>query len=159
MIGARVVAIDDCVIAEARRSTIDLEPHPGAGVLAVRIARNLCFRGRLNFVAAHGKGPVDWVTVMGNRLEGMALGIDVEDKDGGRRKNWRVLDNTSTLPSGSPRGSTMRFKRVDSVTVRDNTQPMKPNREMYLVGIDDCTDVTVADNELGPNAAGQVKNL
>jgi len=155
-----VVAIDDNGVAEARRSSIDLEPHPGGtGVLAVRIARNKCYRGRLNFVAAHGQGPVSWVTVTGNRLEGMALGIDVEDRAGGRRQNWTVLDNTSTLPSGNPRGSTMRFRRVDGVVVRGNTQPMKPNRSMFLAGLDDVTAAIVEDNELGPNAAGQWKNL
>ena len=89
----------------------------------------------------------------------MTLSMSVDDGTDGRRKNWRVLDNTSDLAAGSANGAVMRFKRVDSVTVRDNTQPMGKRRNMYLVGIDDCTDITVMDNELGPNAAGQWKYL
>jgi len=70
-----------------------------------------------------------------------------------------VLDNTSTLNSGNPQAATMKFKRVDGLTVRGNVQPMKPNRGMHLVGVSDCTDVVVDQNELGTNAIGQLKNL
>lgn len=154
---ARNVVIESSSITEAKRSTFDFEPgrNAGASVDHVTIRNNRVSRGALLFVAAEGHGPVDNITIEGNRLTGMTLSIAMEDLDGGVRRSWRVLNNTGDLLSGHPDGATMRFRRIIGLVVQGNHQAMKPDRDMYGVGVIDSCNVSVTANSF-PNSAGQV---
>lgn len=144
--GAHNVTIETSLIAEAKRASIDLEPGNGAGssIDRVTIRNNQVRSGGLFFVAANGHGPVNNITVEGNRLTGMTMGMDVNDRDGGRRSGWRVTSNSADLPSGGI--ATMRFTRIDGLTVTGNVQPMKPYRNMVGVLTTDSCNVVVSNN-------------
>ena len=112
---------------------------------------------------AHGRGPIDHITVQGNQLTGLALSIQVLDLDGGRRSDWRVLDNTSDYGAGNPSLAVMSFDRVDGLWVQRNRQPMSlrgapggPAPLMYLMKANDCTDLHV-DGNVVVNGAGELQ--
>lgn len=153
----RNVVVETSSISEAKRSTFDFEPgrDAGASVEHVTIRNNQVSLGPLLFVAAEGHGPVDHITIQGNRLSGMTANIAMEDLDGGVRYDWKVLDNTGDLLSGNPHGATMRFRRIVGLVVQGNTQTMKPDRNMYGVGTIDSCSVSVSGNSF-PNGVGQV---
>lgn len=160
---ARNVTIESSTITEAKRASFDLEPGymTGDSIYNVTIRNNQVSGGRLLFVAAAGHQPINDVTIQGNTLSGMAMGIYVNDAAGGRRSNWKVLDNTSDTGAGGK--ALMNFIRVDGVTVTGNTQPMKfysnkwyeqnPDR-MVGVGVlaDSSCQVSVWGNDF-PNAS------
>ena len=156
--GARNVIVETSIITEAKRSTFDFEPGSGAEsfVEHVTIRNNAISNGGLSFVSAEGHGPVDHITIRGNRLWGMPLSITMEDLDGGLRRDWKVFDNTSDLPAGGAQGATMRFVRLDGLEVRGNVQPMKPDRDMYLVGATNSCNLSVSGNTI-PNGVGELK--
>ncbi|MFP5255285.1 MAG: right-handed parallel beta-helix repeat-containing protein [Acidimicrobiia bacterium] len=155
---ARNVVVEHSTISEAKRSTFDFEPGRGAGlsVSHVTIRGNRVERGPLLFVAAEGHGPVDHVTIEGNQLTGMTMGIAMEDLDGGVRRDWKVLDNTADMRSGNPHGATMRFVRIDGLVVRGNHQPMKPDRNMVGVGATSSCNLSVHSNTF-PDSVGQLR--
>ena len=68
-----------------------------------------------------------------------------------------MFDNTATSPRGSPDGATMRFVRIVGLEVRGNVQPMKPDRDMYLVGVTNGCNVSVSGNTI-PNGVGELKS-
>jgi hypothetical protein len=155
---ARNVVVETSSITEPKRSMFDFEPGRGAGMSVdhVTIRNNRLSNGPLLFVAAEGHGPVDQVTIQGNRLTGMTLNIAMEDLDGGQRRDWRVLDNTGDLLSGNPHGATMRFVRINGLEVRGNHQAMKPDRDMVGVGAINSCGLTVSGNTF-PNSVGQLR--
>ncbi|MET0903099.1 MAG: right-handed parallel beta-helix repeat-containing protein [Acidimicrobiales bacterium] len=156
--GARNVLVETSIIIEAKRSTFDLEPGAGAAstVENVIIRNNVISNGALSFVSAEGHGPVDHITIQGNQVLGMPLSITVEDLDAGLRQDWKVLDNTSNLPAGGAEGATMRFVLIDGLEVHGNLQPMKPDREMYLVGATNSCNLSVSGNTI-PNGVGELR--
>ncbi len=166
MTRASRVVVEQSTLSQVRRSTFDLEPEgDAASVDNVILRNNRIMGGRLNFVAAHGKGPIDHITVQANRLSGQALSVTVFDIDGGRRSDWQVLDNSSDYGAGNPSLAVMSFTRVDGVRVQRNRQVMSlrggtggPQPLMYLVRTSDTTGVVVDGNtviqgagELQPN--------
>jgi hypothetical protein len=155
---ANAVAVTGTTITEPKRSMFDFEPGRDAGnsLTNVLISGNTLSKGPLLFVAAEGHGGVDHVTIQDNRLTDMNLGVALEDLDGGVRYDWKILDNTANYVSGNPYGATMRFWRIDGLVVTGNYQPMKPDRDMVLVGATDSCGVTVAGNTL-PNSVAQFR--
>lgn len=155
---ARHVLIERNRFDDMRRATFDLEPG-GAdhGVEHVTIRDNDIGRGRLLFIAAAGKGPVDHISIVGNRLRGQAMQIQVNDTEGRLRRGWRVLENHSDLPFGAPHGAAMRFTRVDGIEVRGNHQPFKPGREMFGVSTERSCNLRLGGN-VYPHAVGQSRS-
>jgi hypothetical protein len=159
LIGARDVVIESNTITGARRSTFDFEPLAvDAGVEDVMIRNNRIGPGRLLFVAAEGTGPVDDVTIEGNRLTGLLLGIEMQDLQGGTRRNWRVVGNVGDLVSGNPHGAALRFHRVDGLEVRGNYQRFDPRRDMTGVRAYGSCNVVIAGNDFpGTTEQGSVE--
>ena len=153
---ARNVLIEGNRLRDMRRATFDLEPGrtDGWGADNVTIRNNDIGIGRLNFVAAAGRGPLSNITVEGNRLHGQALQFYVIDKDGGVRRNWRVLNNTSDLEFANPSQAVMQFWKVDGLEVRGNRQPMKSRFVMYGVRAVDSCNLSLNGNDY-PNARAQ----
>jgi hypothetical protein len=127
----RHVLIEHNDIRDTRRATIDLEPNTRSwGAEHVTIANNTVGAGRLMFIAAHGQGPVNHVTVTRNNLFGHLLNIDVVAPEGTRRTNWVITGNRSDKPA---RQRTIRLGGVDDVVVRDNKQRVTKPGEPAIV--------------------------
>lgn len=156
VIAARNVLISNNIITETRRSTIDFEPLSldDWGAEDVVIQDNLIGPGRLNFIAAHGKGPVNRITVANNTLVGRGLSITVQPETAGRRHGWHILNNTSDTSIGNPGGAAMSFERIDDLVVRGNTQPLDHGRNMVMAKALDSCDVAISGNHI-PGGVGQ----
>lgn len=151
----RNVVVENNVFTDLRRATFDFEPGGGVyGVENVVVRNNQIGPGRLNFIAAAGHGPVNNITIAGNQLSGQALQVFLIDKSGGRRSNWKILNNTSDLTVNNPHKSVMRIWRVDGLEIRGNYQRFSKDAGMYLASVDSSCDVEVSGNHL-PNAVGQ----
>ena len=100
---------------------------------------------------------MDHITIQGNRLSGMTLSITMEDLDGGVRRDWKVLDNTGDLLRAGPRAPPCGSSGSSGLTVSGNIQPMKPDRDMYGVGVTYSCTVSVSGNSF-PNGVGQLKS-
>lgn len=145
----RDVVIERNAITETRRATIDLEPNgPSWGAEGIHILDNDVGPGRLLFVAAAGRGPVDEVVVARNRLRGHILNVTVEPPDADRRRQFWVVDNTSDEPATRP---PLRFTRVDGVVVTGNRQPMVRPGEP-AVAVEAVCGLVVAGNDLAPGS-------
>jgi len=112
----------------------------------VNIRNNDIGPGRLKFVASAGTGPVNNVTVQGNRLRGQAMQITVIDLYGGMRHNWKVLDNVSNLTFNAPHQSAMRFYRINGLVVRGNTQPFTKGIVMYGAAVENSCNLALSGN-------------
>jgi hypothetical protein len=145
----RDVVIERNVINDVRRATIDLEPNGATwGAENIHVLENAIGPGRLLFVAAAGRGPVDQVVVARNRLRGHILNVIVEPPAGDRRTGFWVIDNTSdTAATRSP----MRFTSVDGLVVSGNTQAVTREGEGAVAAVDTC-GAAVADNDVRPGS-------
>jgi hypothetical protein len=153
--GARDVLIESSTFSDVRLSTFDFEPlAPGAGAGRVTIRNNQVGPGRSLFVAAEGYGPVNDITIQGNRLRGQAISVRMQDLGGGTRHNWRILGNIGDIVSGNPYGAVMRFFRVDGLEVRGNHQRFDPRRGMVGITASSACNVVVTGNDF-PGSTGQ----
>lgn len=127
------VVIEGNYLSHLGRSAIDLEPATSAwSVHRVRIANNRVGYARGFFLAALGKGPVNDIIIERNYVFGDPLAIYVNDTAGGRRANWRVVNNVSSRVWGSPQAM-MRFYRVDGVEVSGNSAPIATTQSGKVV--------------------------
>lgn len=146
----RDIVIERNTLSDTRRATFDLEPNSSkGGVERTFILDNEIGSGRLLFIASHGNGPVDDVTVSGNRLTGHALTIDVKAPPSARRHRFWVLDNSSSKGNGP---TPILFDNVDDVVVHNNIQPVTRVDEAG-VGLRDVCGATVTDNDFGAGIA------
>lgn len=154
MTEASHILIENSTLTDLRRATFDMEPESDAASIDdVTIRNNTIGGGRLNFVAAKGHGPIDDVTIQNNKLVGLALSVQVQDLDGGWRRNWRVIGNSSNLPAGNPQFAVMSFWKVDGIWVQGNTQQMAlregpggPGPRMYLAAVAASNNVNISGN-------------
>jgi hypothetical protein len=145
----RDVVIERNLISHTRRATVDLEPNsPAWGAENIHIVDNAIGPGRLLFVAAAGRGPVDQVVVARNQLRGHILNVVVEPPAGDRRTGFWVIGNTSDTPATA---SPMRFTDVDGLVVRGNTQAVTRAGEAAVAVVGAC-GVTVVDNDVEPGS-------
>jgi hypothetical protein len=144
----REIVFERNTIGDTRRATIDLEPNnTQGGAEDVFILDNTVGQGRLRFVASHGRGRVDDITISGNRLDGIALTVDVVAPGDTRRTGWWVGENSSTKESDR---TPLLFTRVDEVVVRNNIQPVEQRDGNAGAGLRDVCGATVEANEFGP---------
>jgi hypothetical protein len=148
MAGASNVTVQDSYIGEIGRTIIDLEPLAlAAGAQNILFTRNTFGPCRHLLMSSGGRGAnVDNVALIGNTLRGMQLQIQVKAADGSRRSGYRIINNRSDIPSGTPI-SPIRFSRVDGIEVRGNYQMIAEARGTIAVTACESTDVVVADNE------------
>jgi Right handed beta helix region len=147
VVAARDVVIERNWLTHMRRAAIDLEPTTQSwGADNIHILDNLVGPGRLLFVAAAGAGPVNWVVIARNSLQGRDLGVWVVPPEGDRRQRFWVVDNTSDTPSSVP---TLRFTRSDGVIVHGNTQPISGRGKAFVKAVDSC-DVAITGNDIAP---------
>lgn len=145
----RDVVIERNLISHTRRATVDLEPNsPAWGAQNIHIVDNAIGPGRLLFVAAAGRGPVDQVVVARNHLRGHILNLVVEPPVGDRRTGFWVIGNTSDTPATR---SPMRFTGVDGLVVTGNTQAVTRAGEAAVAVVGAC-GVTVVDNDVEPGS-------
>jgi hypothetical protein len=136
LVAATGVIIERNYFSDTRRATVDLEPNgPGQLVSQVFIINNTIGRGRLMFIASHGRGPVNDIVISGNQLHHHIMSTDVMSSPGQRRKNWIFTKNTSDTVSHN---RTIRFIVVDGVLVSGNKQPISGSAEgvdlIYVCG-------------------------
>jgi len=145
LVAATGVIIERNTFADTRRGTIDLEPNgPAQTVSDVYIMNNTIGRGRLMFIASHGKGPVNDIVITKNQLPKHLLAIEVMSPTGQRRKNWIVTNNTSDVVAHS---RPIRFIGIDGVLVRGNKQSISTSAEG--VKLQDVCGGTVKNNIFG----------
>jgi len=150
------VSIIECDLSDMRRTAIDLEPNTTKNIVQrVTIQRNHFGPNRLTWVSAGGKGHVNDILVSDNIVDAPA-NVYVKAGDGTRRSNWTLVNNTSTHNVGNPQGAAWKFTAVDGISAHGNNIMLQPNRNMYLIGVTDCTSVDVWGN-LTPGGIGQVK--
>jgi Right handed beta helix region len=147
MTAASDVVIEDNRFTDMRRATIDLEPNgPSGGANNIHVIDNQVGPGRLLFVAAAGSGPVDWVVIARNRLQGRALYVWIEPPEGNRRQRFWVVDNTTdTMAMDEP----VQFTRTDGAVVHGNRQPIEAPDA--LVRSTDSCGVAVTNNAIAPS--------
>jgi hypothetical protein len=145
--GAEDVRIERNYIGNIRRSSIDLEPFDTrGGIRRLLVSNNHFGPGRLTFIASKGAAaPIDDITIEGNRVTGDKLTVTVVAPVGSRRSRFRILNNTSDMPFGSPE-ALMNFVRVDSIEIRGNVQPLAPLRQMTAVLAKESCGIVVKDN-------------
>jgi hypothetical protein len=116
------VVIERNRIADTRRAVIDLEPNARSWKVSdVFVLDNAIGPGRLDFIASHGRGPVDDVMISRNVLTGHTMTIDVLPPVKQRRANWVVSSNTSDVPIHH---RAMRFAAIDGLLVQANRAPL-----------------------------------
>jgi Right handed beta helix region len=146
VVAARDVVIERNWITHMRRAAIDLEPTTQSwGADNIHILENLVGPGRLLFVAAAGAGPVNWVVIARNTLQGRDLGVWVVPPEGDRRQRFWVVDNTSDILAVK---QPLQFTRTDGVIVRGNRQPV--DERYALVESTDSCDVAITKNDIAP---------
>lgn len=143
----RRVTVRNNYIGAIRHSSIDLEPNGGAwGVDTVLVTDNTFGPGRLNFLAAHGTGQVDNVTVSNNQLIGRAMNSSIKGSTTYPRTNFVIENNTSASGYGNPSGGIISFNTANGVRVSNNTQPAESGRSMYLVSFTSTSGIVVKGN-------------
>jgi parallel beta-helix repeat protein len=139
-------------IHDIRRSTIDLEPettsatNPTASVDHVYIDDNTIGSGKLNFVAAHGTGPVNYVYIHKNYLYGHLLNID-ELAGLAPRSNWVITGNAA---GPTAQDSTITVDGVNGVYILDNRQDVNGGGSAALLR-NDCVSMRERSDALGAN--------
>jgi hypothetical protein len=147
VVAGRDVVIERNTFTDTRRATIDLEPNaPSWGADNIHILDNEVGPGRLLFVAAGGRGPVDRVVVARNVLRGHLLNFWVIPPEGERRQRFWVVDNASDTGAVRP---PLQFTRSDGVVVTGNRQPVTRPGEALVQAVDSC-DVSVTGNDTSP---------
>jgi hypothetical protein len=155
-IGARNVMVRNNTMTDLRRSTFDFEPYgPSEGASDITIENNKISHGRLMFVAATAKRPVENITIRNNRLSGEALQFLVNNLTLTPWKGWKVYGNTSDLRFSAPHGSVMRFTRVSDLSATGNTQPFK-GTDMVMANLNYTCGYHVSDNVI-PGAVAQYR--
>lgn len=144
IIAAAVVGVTAPDFDRMRRSVFDIEPDSNSdGAYAVvvdgagksRIGK--CHTGYL-FASKGSAGPVENILFRGLRLVGHDLNAQVVSPEGSRSKrNIRFEGNRTDQTSER---TPLRFTRVDGVTVKGNTIPMK--RGVPALATTDCTNVS-----------------
>jgi Right handed beta helix region len=147
VVAGRDVVIERNTITRMARAGVDLEPNsPAWGADNIHVLDNEVGPGRLLFVAAGGRGPVNRVVIARNTLRGRDLKFWVIAPEGQRRHWFWVVDNTSdTAAAGAP----LEFTRSDGVVVHGNRQPITGPGEALVKSVDSC-DVSVTDNDTAP---------
>jgi hypothetical protein len=144
--GGQNILIEANTFNDIRRSSIDLEPSTaGGGAVNVTIRSNTFGARRLTFVASLGAGAnVRNIVVEDNTLASpMTVIVGV---DGYRRGPFYIRNNRSTAGFGAD-APLMVFTNVDGVQVVGNYQSLSPNRSRMGVGVRNCTNVDVHDND------------
>lgn len=152
------VLIEGCDLADVRRTQIDLEPNLTTDrVERVTLRGNLFGTKRLTWFSCGGRGFVGDVLVEGNTMNCPAQ-VLVNSSDGTRRGPFTFTENVSTVGGGNPQGAFWKFTDVDGINVHNNTIILQPNRDMYLVGVTNCTGIDVSGNTV-PGGVGELKLL
>lgn len=150
--GATNVVVENNTITQIGRSVIDIEPPTGTGIVKnVKVVNNNIGRALLTFIAAYGRGQiVDDITVEGNTLTGgqqMTVLVKSDPKDlTKRRKNWKILNNTTDRVFGSP-AAPMRFTRVDNIEIKGNTNYIASSQGCLAVRLTDSTTAVIQSND------------
>ena len=142
------VTLDNNLLSQIRRTAFTLEPSgSGSSVAHVLITNNRIGVVRLGVVTGSGKGTVDHVAVVNNRLFGQPLTVRNTPPAGRRRQDWVVADNVSDTTLGSPHAVVWMI-RTDGVSITGNTQPLAANRHPKQLDVEltDCTQVVVQRN-------------
>ena len=150
--GVAVVAGHDIVLerntlSEIALNAFDIEPD-GVGFGARNVVvRDNTASGALNrsFFAAIGSGPVDSVTVSGNRLNGAGMYMAVVAPPGQRRSNITITRNSSDTGYHAANSAAQHFVRVDGLTVAHNTIPLT-GPSMALASVSESCNVNIWGN-------------
>jgi hypothetical protein len=141
------ITFDHNTISETRRATVDMEPSlPSWAAHNVTISNNEVGKGRGLFVANKGAplAPIDNVSIVNNHLTRKSLQILVGG-GAGYRNNYRVIGNTSDVHV-SGFGSSMSFRNVVGLEVRDNVQPTQFAHPLFGVGLWHASHVVISGN-------------
>lgn len=153
--GARVI---NNTLTDIRMVTFDMEPNGASnwGVEDVLIEGNRVGSTRLNFISAHGHGPVNNVTVNRNTLTGEQMNISVYPEPGTRRSGWTITGNTSDYVGHGTRGL-IAIERVDGLRVEGNYHALAASRDMPFVETWASCGLTVKGNTV-PGALMELRD-
>jgi hypothetical protein len=131
--------------------SVNIEPNGGVhGVRNVLVSANTFGTGRHWFFGAvgySGGGPVDGITVDGNRVIGKSLAVLVEPARGERWSNLSITNNASdTAEFYNGNLSVMDVRSVDGLTVSGNRQRAASSSQVLVAAADAC-GVAVSGNE------------
>jgi len=149
VVAGRGIVVRSTRFSRVARTVLDIEPNgAGFGARNVRFLDNVA-TGPLpgGFFSAIGRGPVDNVTIAGNRLSGAGMYMAVLAPPGQRRSNIRITRNASDTGYHAPGSAALDFEGVDGLTVARNDIPVS-GRNMALASVSRSCDVTIFGNAI-----------
>jgi hypothetical protein len=103
------------------------------------------------FFSAIGDGPVEDVTIAGNRLTGAGMYMAVMAPPGQRRTRFRIAHNRSDTPYHAPGSAALDFERVDGLTVARNAIAVS-GQGVALASVLESCDVAIYGNRVSHGA-------
>jgi len=149
--------LEDNELRNVSRTCFDIEPGTTSGrYIGSMVVRRNSIYGPFggNFVSAAAVAEVDDVWIEDNIVYNEEIGIRTSSNTQQMSRRWHILRNQGTKAAS---GSTvMRVHMTDSFEIRDNIQPMNPNRPaphffVFFQGVHD--DFDVRNNHI-PGATG-----
>lgn len=159
-VGAHNILIKNNRIENVRRHVFDCESLSAKGINdSIYILNNHFGHDRLGFFAATGSAAVNNVYIMNNTSDWcyrMQLTPPVKSQT-------FVFENNIAAGMGeNSKGYLWLFENMDSLIIQNNTQPLQPNRNMYLMAIrtdsteKSCTGMRIQNNRY-PSGIGLIK--
>jgi hypothetical protein len=142
----RDVLVERTSFSHIALSVFDIEPNGiGFGARNITFANNHVGSAYDYVFVATGDGPVDGVTVSGNRIAGKGMRMGVFSPPGQRRSNITITGNVSDTGYSDAIGAAMAFAGVDGLSVTRNRAPLS-GRDMALASASRSCDVEIAGN-------------
>lgn len=148
VVGGEDIVFDHNSISETRRATIDMEESSvEATTRHVVFSNNYIGPGRLFLLSNHGAAAlVEDVQFLYNDVRGRAMQLHFEGPPG-TRNHIKVIGNSSDSGASQQGGGLIFFDGATDVQVKDNWQPLQPDRGISGVGLANSRDVEVSGNK------------
>lgn len=145
---AENVTIENAQILNSRRSGFDLEPAAAHWFIRHVLIKNSYTRQTGTGWAILGRGPVDDITIVNNKMDGAGGVIIVQEGLGQQRHDYRMYDNERVSNFGSPLAP-VRFINVTNIDLQRNIFHVRENQSrnpIMLSGVRGT--VIIKDNDL-----------
>lgn len=142
---AEDVLLENNYIGDIRRTALDIEPNDESdGVKRLTVRKNTFGAIGNHFLAGHGKkGTIEDIAIEENVVHAK-MRVSTHPA-GNRRRNFRIVNNTSDHIVGLPL-PLMTLNRIDGVMVRGNELLLNPNRAMTGVRVTQSCSVDIGGN-------------
>jgi hypothetical protein len=143
--GAEDILLENNYIGDVRRTALDIEPNGvSGGAKRLTVRKNTFGAIGNHWLAGHGKvGTVEDITLEENVVhDKMRVSTN---PTGPRRRNFRIVNNTSDQVVGLPI-ALMTLHLIDGIVVRGNKSTFSPAREMTGVHVTQSCSVDIGGN-------------